>query len=74
MTRNEGGHGGVESGYPDRRLPRYSQLGQGGMGEVYLVENPQLERREALKVISVAGAGIPVSSSGSPMRRGPRPS
>ena len=51
-----------------------SQLGQGGMGEVYLVENPQLERREALKVISVAGAGIPVSSSGSPMRRGPRPS
>lgn len=34
-----------------------SQLGQGGMGEVYLVENPQLERREALKVISVAGGG-----------------
>ncbi|MHC3004948.1 RCC1 domain-containing protein [Gordonia metallireducens] len=31
-----------------------SRLGTGGMGTVYLVENPQLRRREALKVISVA--------------------
>uniref|UniRef100_UPI003D943675 protein kinase domain-containing protein n=1 Tax=Gordonia sp. B7-2 TaxID=3420932 RepID=UPI003D943675 len=36
-----------------------SQLGQGGMGAVYLVDNPSLERREALKVISIAGAGDP---------------
>lgn len=27
------------------------QLGTGGMGEVYLVENPQLGRREALKIV-----------------------
>ena len=27
-------------------------LGSGGMGDVYLVENPQLHRREAMKVIS----------------------
>lgn len=32
-----------------------SRLGTGGMGTVYLVENPpQLRRREALKVISIA--------------------
>lgn len=31
-------------------------LGSGGMGEVYLVENPQLGRREAMKVVSVAGS------------------
>ncbi|MCR5980621.1 protein kinase [Gordonia jinghuaiqii] len=31
-----------------------ARLGSGGMGTVYLVENPQLRRREALKVISVA--------------------
>ncbi|NDK91830.1 protein kinase [Gordonia desulfuricans] len=36
-----------------------SLLGSGGMGEVYLVENPQLLRREALKVISLAGAQDP---------------
>lgn len=36
-----------------------SQLGAGGMGEVYLVENLQLERREALKVISSAVAAQP---------------
>ncbi|MEZ5212495.1 protein kinase [Gordonia sp. (in: high G+C Gram-positive bacteria)] len=36
-----------------------AQLGRGGMGEVYLVENPQLNRREALKLISAAGAGNP---------------
>lgn len=36
-----------------------SLLGSGGMGEVYLVENPQLLRREALKVISLAGAHDP---------------
>ncbi|MFM9379366.1 protein kinase domain-containing protein [Gordonia sp. VNK21] len=33
------------------------QLGAGGMGQVYLVEHPHLLRREALKVISVAGVG-----------------
>ncbi|MEP9390999.1 serine/threonine-protein kinase [Gordonia sp. VNK1] len=33
-----------------------SLLGRGGMGQVYLVENPHLRRREALKVISAAGA------------------
>ncbi|MDL9938234.1 protein kinase [Gordonia sp. ABSL1-1] len=32
------------------------RLGAGGMGEVYLVEHPHLNRREALKVISAAGA------------------
>ena len=31
-----------------------TRLGSGGMGTVYLVENPQLRRREALKVISIA--------------------
>lgn len=31
-------------------------LGEGGMGQVYLVENPGLHRREALKLISAAGA------------------
>ncbi|MGC4935815.1 protein kinase domain-containing protein [Gordonia sp. DT30] len=36
-----------------------SLLGSGGMGEVYLVENPTLLRREALKVISLAGAHDP---------------
>ncbi|MDL9937819.1 protein kinase [Gordonia sp. ABSL1-1] len=36
-----------------------SRLGQGGMGEVYLVENPTLEREEAMKVISVAGVSDP---------------
>lgn len=36
-----------------------SLLGSGGMGEVYLVENPHLLRREALKVISLAGAHDP---------------
>ncbi|MFT4088761.1 MAG: protein kinase [Gordonia sp. (in: high G+C Gram-positive bacteria)] len=34
-----------------------SLLGSGGMGDVYLVENPQLGRREAMKIINVAGAG-----------------
>ncbi|WP_454162910.1 protein kinase domain-containing protein [Gordonia iterans] len=33
-----------------------SLIGSGGMGEVYLVENPQLGRREAMKVVSVSGA------------------
>ena len=36
-----------------------SLLGSGGMGEVYLVENPHLLRKEALKVISLAGAHDP---------------
>lgn len=36
-----------------------SLLGRGGMGQVYLVENPHLRRREALKVISTAGAHDP---------------
>ncbi|MGV9793070.1 hypothetical protein [Gordonia sp. NPDC003422] len=31
-------------------------LGSGGMGAVYLVENAQLHRCEALKVISVGGS------------------
>lgn len=31
-----------------------SQLGEGGMGQVYLVENLGLQRREALKLISAA--------------------
>ncbi|PKZ65304.1 serine/threonine protein kinase [Gordonia terrae] len=34
--------------------PVITRLGSGGMGTVYLVENPQLRRREALKVISIA--------------------
>ncbi|MGV9669048.1 MULTISPECIES: protein kinase domain-containing protein [unclassified Gordonia (in: high G+C Gram-positive bacteria)] len=34
-----------------------STLGAGGMGQVYLVEHPHLLRRQALKVISLAGAG-----------------
>ncbi|MCF8607595.1 serine/threonine protein kinase, partial [Gordonia sp. HY442] len=36
-----------------------SLLGSGGMGDVYVVEHPQLERKEAMKVISVAGASNP---------------
>lgn len=35
-----------------------ARLGQGGMGQVYLVENPALHRREALKVIA-SGSGVP---------------
>ncbi|GAA2384725.1 protein kinase domain-containing protein [Gordonia cholesterolivorans] len=34
-------------------------LGSGGMGDVYVVENEQLSRREAMKVISVGGASNP---------------
>ncbi|EGD56005.1 serine/threonine protein kinase [Gordonia neofelifaecis NRRL B-59395] len=34
-------------------------LGSGGMGDVYIVENEQLQRREAMKVISVGGASNP---------------
>ncbi|NLG46001.1 protein kinase [Gordonia sp. (in: high G+C Gram-positive bacteria)] len=33
-----------------------SRLGSGGMGDVYIVENEQLQRQEAMKVISVGGA------------------
>lgn len=33
-----------------------AQLGSGAMGDVYIVENPHLHRREAMKVISVGGA------------------
>ncbi|MBD0020658.1 protein kinase [Gordonia pseudamarae] len=32
-----------------------SKLGQGGMGQVYVVEHPHLGRREAMKIISVSG-------------------
>jgi len=32
-------------------------LGRGGMGSVYLVHNPHLERQEALKVLSMDAAG-----------------
>jgi len=32
------------------------QIGQGGMGQVYLVENPHLGRREAFKVITAEAA------------------
>ncbi|MFT4087116.1 MAG: protein kinase [Gordonia sp. (in: high G+C Gram-positive bacteria)] len=35
------------------------RLGRGGMGEVYLVENPSLRRQEALKVIATAPGGSP---------------
>ncbi|MEP9415571.1 MULTISPECIES: protein kinase domain-containing protein [unclassified Gordonia (in: high G+C Gram-positive bacteria)] len=35
------------------------RLGRGGMGEVYLVENPQLRRQEALKVIGSAVSADP---------------
>ncbi len=38
--------------------PVISRLGRGGMGQVYLVENPALRRREAMKVIST-GSGTP---------------
>ena len=34
------------------------RLGRGGMGQVYLVDNPALQRREALKLIST-GSGTP---------------
>ncbi|GAC56657.1 putative serine/threonine protein kinase [Gordonia hirsuta DSM 44140 = NBRC 16056] len=34
-------------------------LGSGGMGDVYLVENPQLHRSEAMKVISAGGSSNP---------------
>ncbi|MGB3303025.1 MAG: serine/threonine-protein kinase [Gordonia sp. (in: high G+C Gram-positive bacteria)] len=34
-------------------------LGSGGMGDVYVVENEHLRRREAMKVISFAGASNP---------------
>ncbi|MFM9379406.1 protein kinase domain-containing protein [Gordonia sp. VNK21] len=34
-----------------------SLLGAGGMGEVYVVRNPQLDRQEAMKVLAVSGAG-----------------
>lgn len=33
-----------------------AQLGSGAMGDVYIVENPHLLRREAMKVISVGGS------------------
>ncbi|GAC57187.1 serine/threonine protein kinase PknB [Gordonia hirsuta DSM 44140 = NBRC 16056] len=46
--------GSIFAGY--RVLAR---LGQGGMGQVYLVENTNLSRREALKVVSQAGNGTP---------------
>ncbi|MFZ2511192.1 MAG: protein kinase [Gordonia sp. (in: high G+C Gram-positive bacteria)] len=34
-------------------------LGSGAMGDVYLVENPHLIRREAMKVISIGGTSNP---------------
>ncbi|MFC7415690.1 protein kinase [Gordonia phosphorivorans] len=36
-----------------------AQLGSGAMGDVYIVENPHLMRREAMKVISVGGSSNP---------------
>ncbi|WP_062392416.1 protein kinase domain-containing protein [Gordonia phthalatica] len=35
------------------------RLGDGGMGEVFLVRNPQLNRLEALKVVSIDGRAHP---------------
>ena len=44
------------------------------MSLIDTVNEPDARHLRKGVVISVAGAGIPVSSSGSPMRRGPRPS
>ncbi|MFT3662737.1 MAG: serine/threonine-protein kinase [Gordonia sp. (in: high G+C Gram-positive bacteria)] len=44
--------GGTFAGYEVLSL-----LGRGGMGSVYLVTNPNLDRREALKVLSVDSSG-----------------
>ncbi|KXP03812.1 hypothetical protein AXK60_18705 [Tsukamurella pseudospumae] len=44
--------GGEFAGY---RVVR--KLGAGGMGQVWLVENPNLRRLEAMKVVSTSGAG-----------------
>ncbi|AVM00251.1 serine/threonine protein kinase [Gordonia iterans] len=44
---------------PGERIGRYTvvgRLGVGGMGEVYLVDNAELGRREAMKVVSVAAS------------------
>lgn len=46
--------GSTFAGYRVRR-----RLGQGGMGQVYLVANPALDRDEALKVISSAASTAP---------------
>lgn len=47
------------SAQPGSQIAGYrvvSLLGSGGMGDVYIVENEQLQRQEAMKVISVGGA------------------
>lgn len=46
--------------HPGKQFSGYhieKQLGTGGMGEVYLVTNPSLSRREAMKILSVSGQG-----------------
>lgn len=48
-----------------------SLIGSGGMGEVYLVENPQLGRREAMKVVSVSGGGVEPRVRRALRQRGP---
>ncbi|GAA4747720.1 protein kinase domain-containing protein [Gordonia alkaliphila] len=47
---------------PGQQIAGYrvvAQLGSGAMGDVYIVENPHLMRREAMKVISVGGSSNP---------------